>query len=261
MKITLISTVVLGLAVSLWAQDSVPTAPTVPQESAGSAAQSNESDAVRIQALTSAYTASYNEFTKKVRKERDDDARAQLYKERPSAYKIISEILTIAKKNPKADGVGDGLVWSVSYASSTQTKEIESILLTHYKDSEILGRLAYKYSKMYRGGEGGLRKIIEVSTDDKVKQGALYYLASKLIKNEATKNEGFAMMKKLQNWPNIENDNPHLLTQVKEKVFFIENLSIGCTPPDIEGVDHEGKSFKLSDYKGQVVLLDFWGFW
>ena len=23
----------------------------------------------------------------------------------------------------------------------------------------------------------------------------------------------------------------------------------------------DGKPFKLSDYKGKVVLLDFWGFW
>jgi hypothetical protein len=31
--------------------------------------------------------------------------------------------------------------------------------------------------------------------------------------------------------------------------------------PDIEGADVDGKSFKLSDYRGKVVLLDFWGHW
>ncbi|HYV35975.1 MAG TPA: redoxin domain-containing protein [Gemmataceae bacterium] len=31
--------------------------------------------------------------------------------------------------------------------------------------------------------------------------------------------------------------------------------------PDIEGEDTDGKAFKLSDYRGKVVLLDFWGNW
>ncbi|MBK7642869.1 MAG: redoxin domain-containing protein [Planctomycetes bacterium] len=39
------------------------------------------------------------------------------------------------------------------------------------------------------------------------------------------------------------------------------NLAVGKSVPDIEGKDVEGVAFKLSDYKGKVVLLDFWGFW
>ena len=31
--------------------------------------------------------------------------------------------------------------------------------------------------------------------------------------------------------------------------------------PEIEGVDIDGKKFKLSDYRGKVVVLDFWGNW
>jgi len=31
--------------------------------------------------------------------------------------------------------------------------------------------------------------------------------------------------------------------------------------PDIAGVDIDGKEFKLTDYRGKVVVLDFWGFW
>ena len=36
---------------------------------------------------------------------------------------------------------------------------------------------------------------------------------------------------------------------------------VGEAAPDISGVDIDGKEFKLSDYRGKVVLLDFWGFW
>jgi hypothetical protein len=41
----------------------------------------------------------------------------------------------------------------------------------------------------------------------------------------------------------------------------IRNLVVGKTTPEIEGVDLDNVSFKLSDYRGKVVLLDFWGNW
>jgi cytochrome oxidase Cu insertion factor (SCO1/SenC/PrrC family) len=37
--------------------------------------------------------------------------------------------------------------------------------------------------------------------------------------------------------------------------------NIGKEAPEIEGEDIDGNRFKLSDYRGKVVLLDFWGHW
>jgi len=36
---------------------------------------------------------------------------------------------------------------------------------------------------------------------------------------------------------------------------------IGEMAPEIEGVDLDGVEFKLSDYRGQVIMLDFYGDW
>ena len=44
-------------------------------------------------------------------------------------------------------------------------------------------------------------------------------------------------------------------------VFELEHLQVGMTAPDFEAVDGDGAKFRLSDYRGTVVLLDFWGFW
>jgi peroxiredoxin len=41
-------------------------------------------------------------------------------------------------------------------------------------------------------------------------------------------------------------------------LFEIRHLAIGKTVPDLAGADLDGKAFKLSDYRGKVVLLDFW---
>jgi len=38
-------------------------------------------------------------------------------------------------------------------------------------------------------------------------------------------------------------------------------LSIGKRAPDFEAKDADGVAFKLSDYRGKVVVLDFWGYW
>jgi len=45
------------------------------------------------------------------------------------------------------------------------------------------------------------------------------------------------------------------------ELFELRNLRIGKVAPDIEGEDLDGAKFKLSDYRGKVVLLDFWGDW
>ncbi len=40
-----------------------------------------------------------------------------------------------------------------------------------------------------------------------------------------------------------------------------EELAIGREAPEIEGNDVDGVPFKLSDYRGKIVVLDFWGNW
>jgi hypothetical protein len=46
--------------------------------------------------------------------------------------------------------------------------------------------------------------------------------------------------------------------KAKSELFELHHLSIGMQAPGIEGEDQDGKKFKLSDYRGKVVLLDFW---
>lgn len=47
----------------------------------------------------------------------------------------------------------------------------------------------------------------------------------------------------------------------KATLFEMQHLVVGKTAPEIEGEDIDGKRFKLSDYRGKVVVLDFWGNW
>jgi hypothetical protein len=41
----------------------------------------------------------------------------------------------------------------------------------------------------------------------------------------------------------------------------IEGFEVGNIAPEIFGEDVDGEPFRLSDYRGQVVVVDFWGDW
>jgi cytochrome oxidase Cu insertion factor (SCO1/SenC/PrrC family) len=49
--------------------------------------------------------------------------------------------------------------------------------------------------------------------------------------------------------------------QDKDKKITKADLEPGKLAPEIEGDDIDGQKFKLSEYRGKVVLLDFWGHW
>lgn len=45
------------------------------------------------------------------------------------------------------------------------------------------------------------------------------------------------------------------------KIYRIPGQSKGAMAPDFVGYMADGDSLRLSDFKGQLVLLDFWGSW
>ena len=52
-----------------------------------------------------------------------------------------------------------------------------------------------------------------------------------------------------------------LAAEIRGVIDLREKLGVGNVAPDIAGVDLDGVAFKLSDYQGKVVFLDFWGDW
>ena len=47
----------------------------------------------------------------------------------------------------------------------------------------------------------------------------------------------------------------------KLELYDLNNLTVGSVAPEITGTDFDKVDFKLSDYRGKVVMLDFWGQW
>ncbi len=73
----------------------------------------------------------------------------------------------------------------------------------------------------------------------------------------AGKKEGRALLEEVVA---AQKDGP-LAARAAGFLFELDRLQVGMLAPEIEGSDSEGQPFRLSDYRGKVVVLDFWGFW
>lgn len=55
--------------------------------------------------------------------------------------------------------------------------------------------------------------------------------------------------------------NDTLKKWVTDLLYKVGHLVVGCEAPEIEGADHTGEKLRLSDYRGKLVILSFWGMW
>jgi thiol-disulfide isomerase/thioredoxin len=92
-------------------------------------------------------------------------------------------------------------------------------------------------------GEGGLKTIQGCDPDGLDKEaGHLYHRI-------------------IEHYPDASNDSGNLAKQAGGRMFAIQNLGIGKVAPDIVSQDLDGKPMKLSDFRGKVVVLNFWATW
>lgn len=62
-------------------------------------------------------------------------------------------------------------------------------------------------------------------------------------------------------YSDVQNGSGTLGEAAESALFALRHLAVGKPAPEIEGEDIDGKPLRLSDYRGKVVVLDFWGHW
>ena len=55
--------------------------------------------------------------------------------------------------------------------------------------------------------------------------------------------------------------SPPLGEQARGDLFRLHHLEPGCTVPEIDGEDIDGRPMKLSEFRGKVVVISFWASW
>lgn len=88
-----------------------------------------------------------------------------------------------------------------------------------------------------------------------------YAKHSKTLETAEPKSAEFQEAKKLLLAAAESSGNASMQRMLKSTIAEKESFAIGSQAPDIEGQDLDDVAFKLSDYRGKVVFLDFWGDW
>ncbi|MBK7874702.1 MAG: redoxin domain-containing protein [Planctomycetes bacterium] len=105
------------------------------------------------------------------------------------------------------------------------------------------------------------KKVQDSAKEDESKAAAL--LASLTLPNQSIQDETEREAKNLAAYKVVAEKFPKTSSgmEARGNVNRVENLVEGKVAPDFTTKDVEDVEFKLSDYRGKVVLLDFWGFW
>lgn len=142
---------------------------------------------------------------------------------------------------------------------------VRTLVTTHRKSPSLeklgwmVGRLDYFYDEK-EALEVGLQ-LEKESPSSKVRAYATFSRVGATINKAPVDSDEFRKAKSeiLKVLERVEIDD--LASSVKTRIKMRENFSLGMSPPDIVGVDLDGVEFSLSDYKGKVLFIDFWGDW
>ena len=218
----------------------------------------------------------------------------------PNADEYAKRFMELAEAHPDSAEAPKALAWAATRGGSVRGKA-SKMLLNDYASSEEVATVipTLQYSREPGKAMKQLRSIIDENMNDKNKAVAMFTLGNLLASQAELRvrlDGDEEMQKQFANAYGeeyvestmaldakaIEKEAVGILeTVVKKhgdvefgrragntlgksasaKLFEMLNLAIGKVAPDIIGEDIFGEEFKLSEYRGKVVVLDFWGDW
>ena len=159
----------------------------------------------------------------------------------------------------------DAIMWvTMNMAGSDAGTKAMDTLFEKYIDNEKMANLCGVLAQGRMPVENvdkKLEQLIEESPHKAVRASATMALA-KTVKDETRAEELYESL--IANYGDLTSPMTRGKTfkeAADNALFQLKYLSIGKVAPDIEGEDLDGVAFKLSDYRGKVVVLDFWGDW
>ncbi len=264
----------LALAVPLAAHGVARAGPDEPPDS--KAAEGKQDRAAKAQseceALEAGYKQARTDYYKAMaerRKRKAEDPDAVLTPLTSPDAEYLEKYREGAKRWAGTPGAAPFLMKVVSMGYRRQAnvaKRALGTLLDDHMDHPKLGDLTYSliYGAHGMGNDfvrDAMTRIVDGSPHDAVKAAFLFGRGTLANRNRAsTEEQRKAAVDDLRRSVALAPESRYG-QRAKGTIFELEKLQIGMVAPDIEGNDLDGVAFKLSDYRGKVVLLDFWGDW
>lgn len=212
--------------------------------------------------FSKAYSAWQDELAAAIKKAQKDGKRPPRSAYAPPTKEFIGTAQELAQEFAGTDDAVPFLGFILKNASRERNavKWAVKTLASDHASSKAIGDVVDYLPKVMRmagsSARGLLADVADNHDDKSIRAKALLargrYSASQDKTADAVAD--FKQVAKLTS-------DADLLEEAKEGITEATKLAIGSTAPEIDGVDIDGVPFKLSDYRGKAVLLDFWGFW
>jgi len=210
------------------------------------------------------YDRSQQTFVDRIRTARSEDDRSAAYADRPGP-RFLPRFVALAEEVAGSEASVQARVWVFRLAQEEGDIDLARTtlarLLTEAIGSLALADLPDDLRHVYRLGQEtclrALETIMDSSPHARVRAAAMVNLG--ILLKAAEPGRAKALFERaIEEFG--DGVGPHV-ERARGNLFELERLQPGMLAPDIEGRDLDGVPFKLSDYRGRVVLLDFWGHW
>lgn len=220
--------------------------------------------AAAIKALTSAYQEKMTSFIEKSRSVDKEQRRELFRKEHPRPEETIAALNKIIESHPKDPATFEAIAWIASKThgnglTPANFANLKENHLDHEKLASLLSSIAYSKKPETLAF---LHLASEKSSVKNVRGAAFYALAMNIKHEKSKAAEHDALIKKLiSDYPDLSINGRDITKRLIADRDSSTKLAIGQPAPEIIGKDVDGQEMKLSDYKGKVVVLHFWGDW
>lgn len=161
-------------------------------------------------------------------------------------------------------------LWVVSQGRWSNNRDaikhsIETLMKSHSKSTELeplargLKELRRKLGQEYC--DARLQTLLKTNTEPNTRAFAIFALAEDAFASATSGSREYRLARAELKKATMLTTKAGLRAVIQGKIDLREKLGEGSIAPDITGVDMDGTAFKLSDYKGKIIMLDFWGDW
>lgn len=191
-----------------------------------------------------------------------DAARADRTIRPPDAAACVSRIVAAVDQDVTADAAFDGLCFAAGIAPPGSFDAVFDRLLDyHLARREITAVLEQHFSPPLDAPIDFVTQLLKRSPYHEVRGRALLALAMFTAERDGRAAARALLDEIDEQYGDVPYGDATLADETRGLRFEWDHLVLGATAPDIDGEDLDGIAFRLSDYRGKVVLLDFWGHW
>lgn len=225
----------------------------------------------RFQALEADYGQKNVAFIKASQSIRNNADAVKVSKLKPSAAEYGKRFLALAQEKPGDDVALDALVWIIENDDTEEPfpklDDVLNLIEKHHLASprlkSVIPSLASSASIL---ADALLEDLIEKGGDRAVRGAACFFLANSRYERLEGKilPEVEALLERVKKEYadiRLDDEDKTLGAMADALLFEVKYLQPGQVAPEIEGTDVSGKRMKLSDQRGKVVMLVFWGSW